>query len=399
MPGPADPPGTSRSTSATIQPNILRCLVVVADERGVDLRPLLKQLGLDETVMRSAALRVSYRQGSAVIRRALELTRDEHLGLKAGAAQHLTAWGLLGFALMADHTLRHAIETGVKCQNPSEAMVVWSAGAGEEDDAVELRADLPDPAMDPAVASFLSEEAFASVVTLSRLAVDPAFAPRAVEFSCHPPRRLYLYEALFRCPVRFGAPANRMVIDGAWARTPMPGRNPVSYASTLEMLDAQMSSRRDQQDLLEVLEISVAQSLPVVPSFGEQARRHATSERTLRRRLADCGTTYEALVEGVRRERVPRVVKVPGDQLGLGVEELVRTGVGLDEADAEQALVLARERRQVQVRVLLVAEVPLRDRHFVDVSGGQQDEIEVVARAVGEVHGPALGAGDPGLWR
>jgi AraC-like DNA-binding protein len=310
-PGPADPPGTSRSTSATIQPNILRCLVVVADERGVDLRPLLEQMGLDETVMRSAALRVSYRQGSAVIRRALELTRDEHLGLKVGAAQHLTAWGLLGFALMADDTLRHAIETGVKYQNLSGAMVVWSAGAGEEDDAFELRADLPDPAMDPAVASFLSEEAFASVVTLSRLAVDPAFAPRAVAFSCPPPRRLDLCEALFRCPVRFGAPANRMVIDGAWARTPMPGRDPVSYASTLEMLDAQMSSRRDQQDLLEVLEISVAQSLPVVPSFGEQARRHATSERTLRRRLADCGTTYEALVEGVRRERVEQLLLRP----------------------------------------------------------------------------------------
>jgi AraC-like DNA-binding protein len=310
-PGPAEPPGTSRSTSATIQPNILRCLVVVGDERGVDLRPLLKQVGLDETVMRSAALRVSYRQGSTVIRRALELTRDEQLGLKVGAAQHLTAWGLLGFALMADDTLRHAIETGVKYQNLSGAMVVWSAGVGEEDDAFVLRADLPDPAMDAAVASFLSEEAFGSVVTLCRLAVDQAFAPRAVEFSFPPPRQRDLYDALFRCPVRFGAPANRMVIDPTWARTPMPGRDPVSYASTLEMLDAQMASRRDQQDLLEVLEISVAQSLPVVPSFGEQARRHATSERTLRRRLSDCGTTYEALVEGVRRERVEQLLLRP----------------------------------------------------------------------------------------
>jgi AraC-like DNA-binding protein len=312
-PGPADPAGTSRSTSATIQPNILRYLVVVTDEYGVDLRPLLKQMALDETVMRSAALRVSYRQGSAVIRRALELTRDEHLGLKVGAAQHLTAWGLLGFALMADDTLQHAIETGVKYQNLSGAMVVWSAAVGAEDDAFVLRADLPDPAMDPAVASFLSEEAFASVVTLSRLAVGPAFTPRAVEFAFPPPppRQLDLYEALFRCPVRFGAPANRLVVDPTWARFRMPGRDPVSYASTLEMLDAHMTSRRDQQDLLEVLEISVAQGLPAVPSFGEQARRHATSERTLRRRLADCGTTYEALVEGVRRERVEQLLLRP----------------------------------------------------------------------------------------
>ena len=333
-PGPADPPGTSRSTSATIQPNILRYLVVVAVEYGVDLRPLLKQLALDETVMRSAALRVSYRQGSAVIRRALELTRDEHLGLKVGAAQHLTAWGLLGFALMADDTLRHAIETGVKYQNLSGAMVVWSAGTGQEDDAFVLRADLPDPAMDPAVAAFLSEEAFASVVTLSRLAVDPAFAPRVVEFSFPPPRQRDLYDTLFRCPVRFGAPTNRMLIDATWARTRMPGRDPVGYASTLETLDEHMASRRDQQDLLEVLEISVAQSLPVVPSFGEQARRRATSERTLRRRLADCGTTYEALVEGVRRERVEQLLLRPeltlrdiARQAGFSDERALRRAV------------------------------------------------------------------------
>ncbi|MFD7490293.1 AraC family transcriptional regulator [Streptomyces mirabilis] len=310
-PDPANTPGTSRSTSATIQPNILSYLVTVADERGNDLRPLLEQVGLDETVMRSAALRVSYRQGSAVIRRALELTGDEHLGLKVGAAQHLTAWGLLGFALMADDTLRHAIETGVKYQNLSGAMVVWSAGIGEEDGAFVLRAELPDPATDPAVAVFLIEEGLASVVTLSRLAVGSAFAPRVVEFAFPPPRRSEPYGAVFGCPVRFGAPANRMVIDPAWARARMPGRDPVTYASTLELLDAQLASRRDQQDLLEVLEISVAQSLPAIPSFAEQARRHATSERTLRRRLADCDTTYEALVEGVRRERVEQLLLRP----------------------------------------------------------------------------------------
>ncbi|MET9401792.1 AraC family transcriptional regulator [Kitasatospora sp. NPDC002965] len=308
VPGSAGLPGTNRSTSATIQPNILRYLVIVAEERGADLRPVLKQVGLDETVMRSAALRVSYRQGSAVIRRALELTEDECLGLRVGAAQHLTAWGLVGFALMADDTLRHAIETGVRYQNLSGAMVVWSAGASEDDGAFVLRADLPDPALDPAVASFLSGEAFASVVTVSRLAVGAAFTPRSVEFSFPPPRHQDLFEPLFGCPVRFGASVNRMVIAPAWARTRMPGRDPVSYAATLEMLDAQTASHRDQQDLLEVLEISVAQALPMVPSFGEQARRHSTSERTLRRRLAGCGTTYEALVEGVRRERVEELL-------------------------------------------------------------------------------------------
>jgi AraC-like DNA-binding protein len=308
--GPASsPPGTSPSTSATIQPNILRHLGLVADDYGLDLQPLLADVGLDEVVLRSPALRVSYRQGSAVIRRALELTGDERLGLRVGAAQHLTAFGLLGFALMSSDTLRHAIETGVRFQSLSGAMLVWSAGP--EDVGFALRADLPDPALDPRVSVFLIEEAFASVVTLTRLAVSPDFAPRLVELTFPAPREISPFGELFGCPVRFSSSRNRLVFDNAWIRTAMPARDPVAYAATLERLEAQTAARRDQQDLLEVLEVSIAQGLPAVPTFAEQARRHTASERTLRRRLAECGTTYEAVVDGVRRERVEQLLRHP----------------------------------------------------------------------------------------
>ena len=58
-PAPVTSPGTNRSTSATIAPNILRYLGRVAGESGVDLQPLLTRVGLDPAVMGSAALRVS----------------------------------------------------------------------------------------------------------------------------------------------------------------------------------------------------------------------------------------------------------------------------------------------------------------------------------------------------
>lgn len=309
VPGPTRA-GTSRSTSATIQPNILRYLVLVLDERGVDLRPALEQVGLDEVAMRSADLRVSYRQGSAVIRRALELTGEEHLGMSVGAAQHLTAWGLLGFAVMASDTLADAIETGVRYQNLTGAMVVWSCGP--EDGAFVLRAQLPDPALDPAVGMFLVEEALTSVITVGRLAVGPSLAPpRLVELALPKPVGANPYPGFFGCPVRFERPVSQVILDERWARTPMPGRDPVTLASSLELLEALMASRRDQQELLEVLEVSVAQRLPDVPTFAEQAHRLALSERTLRRRLHECGTTYQALVEGVRRERVEQLLRRP----------------------------------------------------------------------------------------
>jgi AraC-like DNA-binding protein len=298
---------TNRSTSATIPPIILRYLTTVIDEFGADLRPALANVGLDEAVLRSVELRVSYRQGSEVIRRAVQLTGNDYLGLRVGAKQHPTAWGLMGFALMAAGTLRDAVETGVRFQNLSGAMVVWSAGQSHA--GFTLWADLPDPAAEPAVGTFLVQEAFASVVTVVRLALGPEFRPQHVEFTFPSPRDTSPFTDVFGCPVRFSAPRNGVVFPAAWVRTGMPGHDPITFSSLTAMLETQMASSRTRQDLLEVLEISIAQKLPTVPTFAEQARKHSSGERTLRRRLAECGTTYEALVDGVRRERVEQLLR------------------------------------------------------------------------------------------
>ncbi|MDQ0688636.1 AraC-like DNA-binding protein [Streptomyces achromogenes] len=156
----------------------------------------------------------------------------------------------------------------------------------------------------------------------------------ADHFAFAAPRDVQPFRDLFRCPLHFGALRNRLVVPQACINRPMPGRDPVTYASTLELLEAQMASRRRQQDLLEILEISLTQSLPVVPSFSEQARRHASSERTLRRRLADCGTSCGAIVEGVRRERVEQLLHRPqitlrevARQTGFSDERALRRAV------------------------------------------------------------------------
>lgn len=331
-PAAPQPVGTSRSTSATVPPIILRSLALVTAADGLDLRPLLADVGLDDSLMSSPELRVSYRQGAAVIEQALALTGDASLGLRVGASQHLTSWGLLGFAMMASDTLEQAITTGVKYQNLSGAMLAWSAAW--EADGFAVRADLPDPALYPAVAIFLIQEAFASAVMLTRLTVGPHFMPRRVEFAFPAPDDAEPFSRLFGVRVAFGAPDNRFVFDPASVRTALPGRDPITYASTLELLDAEMAARRDRQELLERLEVSIAQELPVVPTFAEQARRHSASERTLRRRLAECGTTYEQLVDGVRRERVELLLRRPeptlrdvAHQAGFSDERALRRAV------------------------------------------------------------------------
>ncbi|MFJ1707656.1 AraC family transcriptional regulator [Kitasatospora sp. NPDC088346] len=282
----------------------------VAGERGVDLNPAPSSVGLDRAVLESPELRVSYRQGYEVVERALELTGDPCLGLAVGSVQNLSSWGPLGFALLASDTLEDAVELGVRYQNLAGAMLEFSMHrvAGPRP-GFEVRVDMPDPELNPAVGVFLVDEALSSTVALIRPGIGDAFAPELVEFAHPRPAGTELHTEVFRCPLHFGADANRLVVSREWARTPMPNRDPRTLATILTLMAEAFSSRREQQDLLEVLEVSVTRSLPTVPSLADQAQRHSTSERTLRRRIAECGTTYEAIVDGVRREQVEQLLR------------------------------------------------------------------------------------------
>ncbi|MFI2367747.1 helix-turn-helix transcriptional regulator [Streptomyces sp. NPDC018833] len=74
------------------------------------------------------------------------------------------------------------------------------------------------------------------------------------------------------------------------------------------LLDAAHAQGRERHDLVQGLEVSVARSLPHVPPLAQQALALGMSERTLRRRLAEHGTSYESLVDSVRLVRAEELI-------------------------------------------------------------------------------------------
>ena len=323
---------TSRSATATIPPSIVRYLKLVLMRRGLDLQPALSAVGLEPDILDSPDLRSSYRQGSAVIKQALRMTGDSGLGLDVGSAQQATSWGLVGLALLASETLQDAVALGVRFQNMTGAMLEWSLHDRGRRFALHL--DLPDPGVDPEVGVFLVDEGLASVVAVTRQSLGDHFAPDEVALSFPRPPHAERYSELFACPVRFGAATTSLVFPAAWSRRPMPGHDPWTLAATLQLVEAAAQSRVGQQDLLEGIEISITQGLPDVPSLEDVARRHNMSTRTLRRRLAACGTTYEAIVDTVRRLRVEQLLSRPpitfrdvARQVGFSDERTLRRAV------------------------------------------------------------------------
>ncbi|MEU1278025.1 AraC family transcriptional regulator [Streptomyces sp. NPDC005805] len=296
----ADP----RYGSATLTPHLLRYLTLVAAERGHDLGPALRRAGLSPAVLSSVGGRISYRQGSSVIREAVGLLGDPALGLAVGRRQRVTSWGLVGFGLLASPTLGDALALGVRHHGVTGSMLDYRTESVPGGTAILAAARYTDSALH----AFLLEEAFGSIVALVRDALDAEFAPRAVAVRHPRPAHGSAYEEWFRCPVVFAAPDDRMEFADDWLARPVPTADPYALAQTVQLLDAARDRGREHQDLVEGVEVSVARSLPRVPPLAHQALARGMSERTLRRRLARHGTSYEALVDSVRLVRAEELI-------------------------------------------------------------------------------------------
>src|SRR5574337_1606685 len=89
-----------RYTAAEFPPNKLLYLCQLADQRGIDSRPWFAGLSLNRSQIADPALRVSYRQASTFVRRALDGLDVPDAGLRIGREGTIGSFGLLCLAMM-----------------------------------------------------------------------------------------------------------------------------------------------------------------------------------------------------------------------------------------------------------------------------------------------------------
>ncbi|HYM86770.1 MAG TPA: AraC family transcriptional regulator ligand-binding domain-containing protein, partial [Pseudoxanthomonas sp.] len=99
----------ARLAAAVIPTNMLCHLVQLAREQRIDSTPWFKGMRLDVREIDDPATRVSYRQASEVVSRALATLARPDLGLVVGCRQDVGNFGLLGLAMKTAATFGEAV--------------------------------------------------------------------------------------------------------------------------------------------------------------------------------------------------------------------------------------------------------------------------------------------------
>lgn len=261
---------------------------VTADE-------LLAGLPITAARLRDPATRVSIALSAEVVERARRLTREPALALYLGMHMRVSSHGFLGFAAMTAATLGEAIELAVRfCATRTTAIGLSLYVEGETASFV---------IEEPVDLGSLREFAILGLgLSLWQVGQDlTGTAPEGVAEIAFP-APAYLPAGFLEARIRFDQPVNRLVFPAAALATPLRTADPVALQLARAQCERELAAMVDAGLAGRVRAALVAEPSGF-PSVTEVARRLHLSTRTLKRKLADQGTTYSALLDDARRQR------------------------------------------------------------------------------------------------
>ncbi len=230
-------------------------------------------------------------------------TGDADLGLKAGRAMSLGRAGVLDYAIHSAATVRKGIEVASRyARLYSDLLHVHYEVA--EHDRVTVRVDVGGAAPKP-VSHFAMSTWFRNHIR------DQVRDASGLEcwFEHAAPRDTTEYERTFAPgTLRFRASCYGFSFSREFLDAPLPGADPTLHAALTEYAAIALGQLSDHSYTSRVREIAGRDLLVGVPSVFSVARQLRMSARTLGRRLEREGTTFSALLDGLRHESALRYV-------------------------------------------------------------------------------------------
>lgn len=322
---------------------------VLGGERlGLPTRKLLQECGLDEAVHLQPMARVPVRQYEKFLLEMIFASGDEMLGLHLGQQVMPAVYGVISALGMGASTLRESVETTVRYQS----LVAGNAGTLDlvyQGDSLLLtiRAVHQNPV--------LRRHVFECVLVLFgrmyRFVTGlPTLCPRRlwVEYSPPSAEAARQIEKEAGCPVEFEADSSGMEVGPEVLSVALNAYGDDAFRMAEELARRQLQAQQQSGGILGQIRLQVHDlMLTGIPRRELVADRLKISVRTLDRRLAEVGQTWQSLLDSLRLQMAREYLSKPemtvrevAERLGFAdiraFQRRFRTWTGLSPSEYRQ---------------------------------------------------------------
>lgn len=272
--------------------------------QGHDPKPLFRQAGLDPALMRDPEARYPMAGMQRLWAWASAVAGDETFGLAVAQRIHPTTFHALGYAWLASPTLGDALERAVRYfAVVSDGLVLELAPArpaATPGDRVLTFA--PASAERTAFVPTSGDAGVAALVMMCRMAAGPEWHPKAVRLPRPRPKAAARFKAFFQAPIEYDARAPALVFSARDLAAPLPSAN-LELAIANDAVLKRLMARLAHGDIVARVRGALLERLAAgTVHQAEVAQVLALSERSLQRKLAEAGTSYQKVLDATRRE-------------------------------------------------------------------------------------------------
>jgi AraC-like DNA-binding protein len=149
---------------------------------------------------------------------------------------------------------------------------------------------------------FLMQEALVLILTAARF-LSPGGNPVVRVSTPFRPRDHRRFAARCGCPVDTLGDKQTITLASSMLAAPNPLADRFAFAETQASLEMMVAAEQKERDLLHAIEARIMRAFPQIESLETVADAFGLSERSLRRRLEEAGTTYRDILHDIRLAR------------------------------------------------------------------------------------------------
>lgn len=268
---------------------------------GQDPLPLLEQFGLDTARLAEPGARLSIPRYMRLGHAAIQLTGEPGLGLLMGRASRLSQAGLAGVTAAQAPTVREAARALIRFEPLYASNYRGRSSLHEDARGAWLRFYSISPYN--AYNRFVVDSVLAGWRQQLGNLVGRRLPVEKVQIEFPAPSYGATYPEYFDCPVEFGAEQNQLRLEQATLNLRNPEHCPSTWRQLLELCERELEQLTRTRSLRE----RITQLLgPLLhgrePDLQELATRLQLPSWTLRRKLAEEGTQFRAILNETRRD-------------------------------------------------------------------------------------------------
>lgn len=305
---PVQVPATSGSTLG------LLALRDELNEQGVTERELIAGTGIPPGWFANPEAPVDYLHRLNLIRRAARLARKADTALCAGQRQRISDFGLFGYAMASSRTLGEALRFGLAHVELAGPLLRFSME--QRGKLVVLRSQ--NQQLFGPLLPFVAEFWRSSMMTLMSHIIERPFPNRAMYFPYAAPAHAAAYQEVFHCALHFNADRLEWHFDAEALNAPCPNANQLTAMICSNFCDQVLDASQGQSALEREIRLLLLGYAGQYPDAATVAAHLGLSLRTLFRRLKDEGTTFQMLLDDVRRSVAIQFL----ESTNLSVEEI-----------------------------------------------------------------------------